>query len=79
MALAIFGRYYVSNIASIPDYLIGNDFNRWYICLERRLLWLTVNLKNGTHGYPMTKWLTFLLKLNGGNAKHIARLLLCTF
>ena len=68
MALAIFGRYYVSNIASIPDYLIGNDFNRWYICLERRLLWLTVN-----------KMADFLDKTERGNAKHIARLLLCTF
>ena len=27
----------------------GQDFNRWYICLERRPLRLTVNLRNGVH------------------------------
>ena len=54
----------------------GHNFNRWYICLERRPLRLTVSLRKSVHDYPMTKWLNFLLKLNRGNAKHIVRLLL---
>ena len=40
------------NIAPIPDYLMDTiSIRRWYICLERRPLRLTVSLRNGVHDY----------------------------
>ena len=45
-------RYFGNGQYSIDSGLFdGHDFNRWYICLERRPLRLTVSLRNGVPDY----------------------------